>query len=108
MEKLNLKPLEAMVANKIHKSIVEQHEFIAKQDENIAECLIGDRHNGWNLRQNVQAGETGKEALKSLLKLFKDYVGVDHEEYLKHLKVEDKTQSVADKLMDAIKSAIGK
>lgn len=100
-----LNKLTAQVAKQIHSAIIEQVEWIKNQEEVVTKSVMGNTINGFNLRQNVQALETGKSTLSHLKTHFESFTGITYDSYCEGINVE-KVITPEEKLLEAIKELV--
>lgn len=88
-EAKKLNPVLALVAERLHKLITEQVKWIETQDKLVTAFILTGNTNGnaFDLRQNVQALETGKNTLASLKNHFEAAVEMSYDEYCKGINV---------------------
>lgn len=102
-----------IVANRLHKVIQEQHEWIEMQemivDEFIATGVNPEQGSKWDLRQCIQALNTGKMTKDTLLSKFEQEIGMTYEQFIDEYQKESKVVvSETDKLARKIAEFIGK
>ena len=108
MSKLTQKLINK-VANNLDRMIQDQISWIEKQEEVVSEALLTGHsgNNGYNLRQNIQALQTGKTTLVHLNSYFLDFTGQTHEEWIKENKKESKSMDTpSDLILKAINQLI--
>jgi len=100
-----LTPLQKSVAEKLNALIVEQNQWIEITNKEVQKGLIGCCTNGWNLRQNIQALNTGKLTLTALRDSFTENIGMPYEVYVEDNKKADKP-TIESRLATIIKDLI--
>lgn len=106
METLALNPLQLKVAENIAEKIKEQDVWIEKQEKIIIDSVLGSSKTGYDLRQTVQATNSGKLTRDALVNYFNQLVGITYEDYC---KVNDKVVKVVtteQALLNAISNLI--
>jgi hypothetical protein len=101
-KQIKLSTLQAMVAERMHLSIQEQVMFVKRQESIVNECLIGLKPNPYDLRQNIQALETGKSSMSALKGMFQTHIGISYDDYCDSIEVE-KVVTAEERLIQAIK-----
>lgn len=99
---IKLSTLQAMVAEKMHHSIQAQVTFVKAQEVAVNEILIGMKPNPYDLRQNIQALETGKTSMSALKVMFQTHIGISYDDYCDSIDVE-KIVTAEERLVQAIK-----
>ena len=102
----NLTPLQAKVAIKIAGKIAEQETWIKSQESQVLDAILGDSKTGYDLRQMVQALNTGKMTQQALTNHFVELVGITYEDYTKLDDKAVKIVSPEEKLLQAISNLI--
>jgi hypothetical protein len=105
VKKIKLNKLQTIVADRLNSSIKEQNYWIKKQTKELDDSIIQGSSNGYNLRQTIQALETGKTTLTHLIATFEAYVGINYEDYCASIK-EDVIATPADLLLNGIKKIL--
>jgi len=75
-------------AIKLLRQISEQNQWLQHQKQEVYNSLAQDRYlseGKWNLRQTIQAYNTGKRTLEGLREFFEEFTGKTPEKYLKKL-----------------------
>ena len=106
MSKLNL--LSERAAVKISEYITTQHEWVKKQEETLADTILGLDVSPYDLRQIVSGIKTGNETLEYLKVYFEQFVGVSYSVYCKNKPEIVNVETPADKIMEAIQELIDK
>ena len=102
-----LNELQASVAKRIHDSIMEQSNWVKSQQEALTNAVLTGSANGFNLRQNCQAMDSGERALSALKAHFKSFVGIEYDEYCIGIEVAPVT-TAEERLLSAIKELMNK
>lgn len=103
-----------IVANRLHKLIQEQQDWIEKQefivDEFIATGVNPEVNQKWDLRQCIQALNTGKMTQQTLLDKFDQEIGMPYSQYVEEYQKQDKPveseiEKLAKKLVEFMAAA---
>lgn len=97
--------LTKKVAERIAAKIKEQYNWIENQENTVTESILGDV-NQYDLRQNIQALETGKRTLTALKDHFEEFAGISYDDYCATNPEAVKVKTAEEKLLEAIKEII--
>ena len=107
MENKELSKFQLNMAERISAKIKTQHEWVSAQEQVVFNAVIGEQ-TPFDLRQCVQALETGKSTLKALKVCFEEAVGVDYDTYCVENITAKPVVTAEDKLLAAIKELLVK
>lgn len=94
---------ELIIAERLHKTILEQHSWLAAQDAVIESVLYtGVNKNGYDLRQAIQAKCTGINALNEMYALFRKEFGCEYDQCQLEKKAEEKETILTSKQEDIV------
>jgi hypothetical protein len=106
MEVKKLSRVQMMVAKQLAATITECQKYVVKQTEVVDMQLLGAKLNAFDLRQNIQALETGKRTLNHIINHFEENVGMTYDDYCTANPEVMKADRVEDMLLSAITQLI--
>jgi len=98
--------LAERAALKISGYIEKQVEWIGKQEEVLADTVLGKDVSQYDLRQIVAGIKTGKETLSYLKLYFEQFVGMTYDEYCEQHPEIAKIETPEEKLLQLIKEIV--